>query len=116
MEAFSDQVRKKIVRLYQQGWDTEDIAITMAASESGVRRVWQQFREQGRLTAIHGGGRQPLLNDMQKQQVLQMIAEKPDQFLHELVEQIEHRLGIRVGRQTVGRWLNAWGFTRKKSR
>jgi transposase len=45
MEAFSTRERRKIISLYQSGLDTQDIASQFSASESGVRRVWQQYRE-----------------------------------------------------------------------
>jgi transposase len=116
MEAFSKRQRRKIIRLYQQGQDTEDIAAEMAASISGVRRVWQQYREQGRDEPAYANcGRKPTLDEQQKQQVLALIAERPDAFLHELAEEVGRRLEVRVCRQTLGRWLRGWGLTRKKS-
>ena len=39
MEAFSTRERRKIIALYQQGWDTEDIAPQFGASPAGVRII-----------------------------------------------------------------------------
>ena len=118
MEAFSKRERRRIISLYQSGLDTADVAEQFGASESGVRRVWQQFREEGRdEPAFANCGRKSLLIDEQTQQVLrQIVAEQPDLFLREVVEKVEQRLGVQVCRQTVGRWLNGLGITRKKSR
>jgi transposase len=118
MEAFSKRERRKIISLYQSGLETIDIAEQFGASESGVRRVWQQYREEGRDEAAYANcGRKPLLSDAQKQQVLlQIVAERPDRFLRELVEEVERRAGVHVCRQTIGRWLSDLGVTRKKSR
>jgi transposase len=117
MEAFSKRERCKIISMYQAGLETADIALQFGASESGIRRVWQQYREHGRdEPAFANCGRKPLLSEEQKQQVLQIVQERPDRFLREVVEQVEQRLGVRVCRQTVGRWLRALGLTRKKSR
>jgi transposase len=117
MEAFTKRERRKIIARYQQGWDTVDIAQHFGASESGVRRVWQQFREQGRdEPAFDNCGRKPTLTAEQLRQVRQIAEQRPDAFLHELAEVIVERLGVRACRQTVGRWLRDLGITRKKSR
>lgn len=117
MEAFSRRERRKIISMYQSGLDTDDIAEQMGASLSGVRRVWQQFREEGRdESALGNCGRRPTLTDEQMQQVRQIVQEKPDRFVREVAAEIERRLGVAVRRQTVGRWLSKLGLTRKKSR
>jgi transposase len=117
MEAFSKRERRKIILLYQSGLDTEDIAQQMGASLSGVRRVWQQFREEGRDEPAFGNcGRKPTMTDDQMRQVRQIVQEKPDRFVREIAEEVERRLGVVVRRQTVGRWLSQLGLTRKKSR
>src|SRR6478735_11133921 len=117
MEAFTRRERRQIIARYQQGWDTVDVAQHFGASESGVRRVWQQFREEGRdEPAFDNCGRKPTLTDEQLQRVGQIAEERPDAFLHELADEIAGRLGVRACRQTVGRWLRDLGIARKKSR
>ena len=117
MEAFSARERRKIISLYQSGLDTHDIAQQFSASESGVRRVWQQYREEGRDEPAYANcGRKSQLSDEQMQQVRQIAQEKPDRFVREIAEEIQTRLGIVACRQTVGRWLGELGLTRKKSR
>jgi transposase len=117
MEAFSTRERRKIISLYQSGLDTEDIARQFSASESGVRRVWQQYREQGRDGPAYANcGRNPTLSPEQMQQVRQIVEENPDRFVREVAEEIRRRLGVAACRQTVGRWLEQLGLTRKKSR
>jgi transposase len=117
MEAFSKRERRRIISLYQSGLDTEDVAQQMGASLSGVRRVWQQFREEGRdEPAFANCGRKPTLTDEQMQEVRQIVQEKPDRFVREVAQEVERRLGVVVRRQTVGRWLEKLGLTRKKSR
>jgi transposase len=117
MEAFTTRERRKIISLYQDGLDTEDIARQFAASESGVRRVWQQYREEGRDEAAFANcGRKPTLTAEQMRQVRQIVREKPDRFVREVAGEVRDRLGIVACRQTVGRWLRRLGLTRKKSR
>ena len=109
--------RRKIIALYQGGVDTEDVAAQLSAGVSGVRRVWQQYREEGRdAPAFANCGRKPTLTDAQREQVRQIVQERPDRFVREIAEEVEGRLGVAACRQTVGRWLRELGFTRKKSR
>ena len=116
MEAFTRRERRRIISLYQQGLDTFDIAGRFGASESGVRRVWQQFREEGRdEPAFANCGRKPTLNDEQMRQLKQIVEQRPDLFLRELSDEVDARFGVRACRQTVGRWLLELGVTRKKS-
>jgi transposase len=116
MEAFTRRERRKIISLYQQGWETVDVAPHFDASESGVRRVWQQFREQGRdEPAFANCGRKPTLTAEQLELVRRIAGERPDAFLRELADEVGARLGVVVCRQTVGRWLSDLGITRKKS-
>lgn len=118
MEAFSPSVRKRIIELYQSGLDTEDIAQILACSQSGVRRIRQGYRDEGRIEPKpHAGGHTPLLNEQEKKKVLlEVVGQRPDAFLRELVDEVEARAGVRVCRQTIGRWLSELGVTRKKSR
>ena len=117
MQAFTGRERRKIISLYQGGVDTEDVALQMGASLSGVRRVWQQFREEGRdEPAFANCGRDPMLSDEQMREVRRIVEEKPDRFVREVAEEVERRLGVTARRQTVGRWLTKLGLTRKKSR
>lgn len=117
MEAFTRRERRRIISLYQSGLGTEDVAAQMGASCSGVRRVWQQYREEGRdEPAFANCGRKPTLSDEQMQQVRQIVEEKPDRFVREIAAEVERRLGVTVDRRTVGRWVEQLGLTRKKSR
>lgn len=117
MEAFSTRERRKIISLYQQGWDTQDIAQQFNASLAGVRRVWQQYREQGRDSPAYANcGRHPTLDEAGRQQLLEIARLRSDAFCHELAEEVEQKMGVRVTRQTIGRWLRELGITRKKSR
>jgi transposase len=117
MDAFSTRERRKIIALYRQGWETQDIAQRFAASVSGVRRIWQQYREEGRDTPAYANcGRRPKLDEAGRQQLLLIAQRRPDAFCHELAEDVEREMGVKVTRQTIGQWLRELGVTRKKSR
>jgi transposase len=118
MEAFSLAVRRRIIELFQSGLEGDDVAEIMACSPAAARRIWQRYREEGLVgPRPHAGGHTPQLDDEQKQQVLaELVAQKPDAFCRELADDLYARTGVRVCRQTIGSWLAALGFTRKKSR
>lgn len=118
MEAFSLPVRRRIIELFQSGLEGDDVAEIMACSPAGARRIWQRYREEGRIgPRPHAGGHTPKLSDEHKKQILaELVADKPDAFCRELADDLHARTGVRVCRQTIGTWLSEMRLTRKKSR
>ncbi len=117
MAAFTTRERRRIIDLYQRGLDTDDVAEVMAASLAGVRRVWQQYREDGRDHAAYANcGRKPTLDEAGQQQLLALARARPDAFCRELADELHATIGVRLTRQSIGRWLTTLGLTRKKSR
>ena len=116
-EAFTRRERRAIIKLFERGLESPEIAPRFDASESGVRRVYQQYREEGRdQPAFENCGRKPACNDEQKRQIIAMVQSRRDIFLHELAEQVQAELKLATSRHTLGRWLRQWGITRKKRR
>jgi transposase len=118
MEPFSMRERRRIIELYASGYETAEVAEIVGASPAGVRRVRQRHRDEGRVgPRPHGGGQPPATDVGERDRVLRaLVAERPDAFARELAEDFHARTGVRVCRQTVGRWLAGLGLTRKKSR
>jgi transposase len=118
MEPFTSAQRARIIELFQSGLEGDDVAEILCCSASGARRVWQRFRADGQVgPRPHAGGHVPKLADERKEQVLgELVAAKPDAFCRELADDLYARTGVRVCRQTLGRWLDALGLTRKKRR
>jgi len=115
-EAFTQRERRAIIRHFERGLESPDIAPLFDASESGVRRVYQQYRQEGRdKPAFENCGRKPACDEQQKQQIIAIVQGRPDIFLHELAEQVQTQLKLKTSRHTLGRWLDQWGITRKKS-
>ncbi len=111
---FPPMVRKRMVELSEhEGMDVDEIAAVFGASESGVRRVLQRFRERGtHLPLPHNAGRRPLMDGPLAERVRVLIAARPDATRQE----VKDTLGLAVSVQTVGEWLARLGLTRKKSR
>ena len=118
MQPLSLAVRRRIIEHFQSGLEGDDVAEVMACSPAAARRVWQRYREEGRIEPRpHGGGHTPKLSDEQKQQVLtKLVTAKPDAFCRELADDLHEHTGVRVCRQTIGGWLAKLRLTRKKSR
>jgi len=116
-EAFTQRERRAIIKCFEQGLESPDIASRFDASESGVRRVYQQYREEGRdKPAFENCGRKVTCNGEQKQRIIAMVERRHDVFLHELAQQVQTELQLNTSRHTLGRWLSHWGITRKKRR
>ncbi len=114
-ERYPMRMRRRIIELYERGESTATIADMLGASVAGVRRVRQHARERGTIRPLHGGGRRPISAE-DEAMLRQLMAERPDALVRELRDELEQRTGTSVCRQTVGRWLEAVGLSRKKSR
>jgi len=116
MAAFTTRERRRIIDLYQRGLDTADIAEQFGASLAGIRRVWQQYREEGRDHAAYANcGPKPTLDEAGQRQLLALAHAHPDAFCRELADDLHAAAGVRLSRQSIGRWLRTLGLTRKKS-
>lgn len=114
-EAFTQRERRAIIRCFEQGLKSPDIAPRFDASESGVRRVYQQYRVEARdKPAFENCGRKSTCSDEHKRQIIAMVERRRDIFLHELADQVQDELKLKTSRHTLGRWLCRWGITRKK--
>ena len=111
---YPPMVRKRMVELSEdEGTEVEEIAAVFGASESGVRRVLQRFRERGtHLPLPRGGGRRSSMDASLADRVRTLIDARPDATRQE----VKDTLGLAVSVQTVGAWLTRLGLTRKKSR
>jgi transposase len=106
------QTRRWIIKAYQAGKGTKEIAAFFGRCESGVRRVRQDLRERGTADPLlHLRGRKGKLTDEIKTQLAQIVADHPDATLAEIKKQ----LGLDVSLSTIDRWLKKLGLSFKKS-
>lgn len=116
-KAFTTRERRRIIDWFLRGLDTEDVAELMGVSLAGARRVWQQYREEGRDSAAYANcGRRPTLDETGQQTLLALAHARPDAYCRELADDLHAATGVRLSRQRVGVWLERLGLTRKKSR
>ena len=110
MKAIPVAVRERMLKRYDQGHSTCDIAASFGYSVAAVRRVRQHFKARGTLEPqTHRCGRKSLLTAARKTRLLQLLARQPGVTLAEL--------GARFDRptSTMDLWLNRLGWSGKKN-
>lgn len=110
MKAIPVSVRERILKLYEQGKATAEIAGSLGYCVAAVRRVRQHFQARGTLEPqTHRCGRKTLLTARRKQRLQTLIARQPDATLAEL--------GVRFQRptSTMDLWLKRLGLSCKKN-
>jgi transposase len=105
-------LRERIIKLYDQGKSTRDIAQVFGFCVAAVRRVRQHFKARGTLEPqTHQCGRKTLLTQERKATLQKLVAEKPDATLAELGKRLDRHFGT----STVDLWLGEMGLTYKKN-
>jgi transposase len=110
MKAIPVAVRERILKLYDQGKSTREIAASFGYCVAAVRRLRQHFQARGTLEPqTHRCGRKTLLTESRKARLLERLAQQPDATLAEL--------GARFQRptSTMDLWLHRLGWSCKKN-
>lgn len=110
MKAYSKERRQEILADVDAGLGTRAIALKYSCSESWVRRVKQEFREQGKTGPATTRKRIPLWA-VHAEAIQRIVADEPDITLRELKEQLGTHLTI----QTLCRALQVMKLTLKKN-
>lgn len=112
MRAIPLSARQRIMRLYEQGKSTRDIAEFFGFCVAAVRRVRQQFKERGTLEPqTHLCGRKTLLTAGRKARLQRLVEGRPDATLAELGAGMDRPFRT----STVDLWLRKLGLTYKKN-
>src|SRR4051812_19466080 len=100
---FPPMVRKRMVELSRdEGFSTSEIAEVFGASESGVRRVLQRYRERGtHLPLPLNAGRKLQMTESVAARIRGFVASRPDATRQE----IKDALGLSVSLQAISEWL-----------
>jgi transposase len=113
MEAIPVPVRRRIIKLYEQGQSTRRIAEALGYSVAAVRRVRQHFKARGTLEPqTHLCGRTGFFTPERQGRLRHLVAEKPDATLAELCALMDRPVAL----STMDLWLGRLGFSFKKSR
>jgi transposase len=110
MKAIPIEVRERILKLYDQGKGTGEIAASFGYCVAAVRRVRQHFKLRRTLEPqTHRCGRKTLLTASRKQRLLRLLEQRPDATLAELGAQLERPTS------TMDLWLTRLGWSCKKN-
>ena len=113
MEAYSLDMRKRVLARCDAGHKTKQVAQLFGVSPAWVRRLKQRRRELGTVGPLPGRfGQPPKLSDGHLGRLEHLVRQRPDATLAELRDQ----LGVQVGQTTIFRALRRLGLTFKKSR
>lgn len=116
-EPLSMDLRKRIVAAHARGDQSSDeLAELFQVGRATVNRLVKRFREKGSVAPNpHAGGREKRLTGGDEEKLLELVTERADATIPELVSGLADRTGKRVSTSTMSRALARLGFTRKKS-
>ena len=116
MNAYSEDLRKKIVEALRRGTTKSEAARTFGVSRSSVKRYAKLAQEGLSLAPKKRPGSKPKI-DESATKLLETDAEKrPAATLSERREFLEKVAGVGVSESTVSRMLRRLGWSRKKGR
>src|SRR5215208_3099064 len=117
MNAYSLDLRKKIVEAKERGMPTAEVAKTFGVGASSVKRYDAAARE-GRSLAPkeERPGSKPKLDRVARKLLEADLRERPAATLPERREFLQRAAGVEVSDSTVSRMLKRLGWSRKKDR
>jgi transposase len=116
MEAYSMDLRKRVLAACDGGKQTKEVAKHFSVSPAWVRRLKQRRREDGTIAPRPIPGSKPKLDEAARAKVLEMVNQKPDSTLEELRGRIDQELNIRISIGALWETLRQMKLSFKKSR
>jgi transposase len=116
MNAYSEDLRKKIIEALRRGTTKSEAARAFGVSRSSVKR-YAKLVEQGRpLAPKKRPGSKPKMDQSATKLLEADVERHPAATLCERREFLEKAAGVRVSDSTVSRMLRRLGWSRKKGR
>jgi transposase len=116
MDAYSLDLRKKIVEAKERGMPTVEVARTFGVGVSTVKRYAATAREGRPLAPKKHPGSKPKIAEGARRLLEADLEERPAATLPERREFLRRTCGVSVSDSTVSRMLKRLGWTRKKDR
>ena len=114
MDAYSKDLRKKIVEAKERGMPTSEVARAFGVGLSSVKRYTKTAREGGSLSPRRSPGRRPKADERARKLLEADLEERPSATLRERCEYLRSVTGLRVSESTISRLLRRMGWSRKK--
>jgi transposase len=117
MQAYSLDLRRRIVDAYEQGQGSiAEVAEQFSVSTYFVKKMLRQWRETSDLAPLpHGGGKPPSLTPHHQQLLKRKVQQQSDLSLVELQHLLSDQESLNVHLSTISRALTRLGLPRKKS-
>ena len=116
MNAYSEDLRKKILEATERGTPNTEVARAFGVGLSSVKRYVATAREGRSLAPKRRPGSKPKLDERATKLLEADLEERPAAILPERREFLERVAGVRVSDSTVSRMLRLLGWSRKKDR
>ncbi len=116
MDAYSLDLRKKIVEAKERGMPTVEVARAFGVGVSTVKRYAATAREGRPLAPKKHPGSKPKIDEGARRLLEVDLEERPAATLPERCEFLRRTCGVSVSDSTVSRMLKRLGWTRKKDR
>lgn len=116
MEAYSIDLRKRVLGACDGGKKTKEVAMLFSVSPAWVRRLKQRRREDGSITPRPIPGGKPKLDESARAKLGEFVRQTPDATLEELRQRIARELHLRISIGALWATLRRMEFTFKKSR
>ena len=114
MNAYSEDLRKKIVEALGRGATKSEAARTFGISRSSVKR-YAKLADEGRpLAPKKRPGLKPKLDEAARKLLEEDLEERPAATLRQRREYLRAAVGVSVSESTVSRELGRLGWSRKK--
>jgi transposase len=114
MNAYSEDLRKKIVEALRRGITKSEAARTFGVSRSSVKRYAKLVEEGRPLTPKKRPGSKPKMDDRATKLLEADVERHPAATLSERREFLQKAAGVGVSDSTVSRMLRRLGWSRKK--
>jgi transposase len=117
MDAYSEDLRRKIVEAVQQRrMNKSDAARAFGVSLSSVKRYVKAVQEGRSLSPGKAPGKSPTLDEKARRLLEAHVEEHPFAKLSQRREYLQKVAGISVSESTLSRTVRSMGFSRKKGR
>ena len=116
MNAYSEDLREKIVEAVERGMPKIEAARSFGVGISSVKRYVATHRDGRSLAPKKRPGSKPKLDEGARKLLEADLAERPTATLPQRREFLRRACGAKVSDSTISRMLGRLGWTRKKDR
>ena len=117
MDAYSEDLRRKIVEAVQQRrMNKSEAARAFGVSLSSVKRYVKAVQEGRSLSPGKAPGKRPTLDEKARKLLEAHVEEHPFAKLSQRREYLQKVAGVSVSESTLSRTVRSMGFSRKKGR